>query len=302
MSLAGKMLKQFLAMVRPNSGKRHLHTPTQFCYLNGIFFIVDCWNNRIFLHPTTNPDLDQWQEIKGFHHPHRIAFHQDRYYIADTDNHRLVCLSPDFHRHTVIETTEHLNRPHDLLFFDQQLIVTDSQQSRARILSLALEPRFPVVREFTMDSAYCRSIRYIDGILYACDSGGGRIFLLDPRNLELLDIYCFAPDGGMMCSLRKDQQRMHPRRMIPNEIAKFKGRFFLSNYFYHGTRNRLISFGSLPELETGDYLDHSDLIKGVPYYMDPLDDRLLVGEIDDHSRCVEFGNTEGRLHTLNVIE
>ena len=67
-----------------------LNAPTQYGYLNGLHFIVDCWNDRILVHPGADPDLKKWRVLTGFRHPHRIVFSGEHYLVADTDNHRVI--------------------------------------------------------------------------------------------------------------------------------------------------------------------------------------------------------------------
>jgi len=279
-----------------------LHTPTQYGYVNGLYVIVDCWNNRILVNSSTNSNVGEWRVLAGFHHPHRIVYSGASYFVADTDNHRIVCLSPELSHANVLDTSVRFNRPHDLLIHNQTLLVTDSQQGGARVLSLALEPGYPLIRETHIAAAYCRSFKLIGSTLYVCDSGGGRVFLLDARTLETLASYGSREPGATIGSLDRKQQKQHPTRMVPNEIIRFRERFFLTNYFYRGTRNRLISFSSLDEWERGHYVDHSHLVKGVPYFMDVPDDRLFLGEIDDCSRCVQIAEEAGELRLMHIIE
>jgi hypothetical protein len=282
-------------------GRPRLNAPTQFAFINGAYFIVDCWHNRILVSQTFETDLSKWRCLTGFHHPHRIIFYKGRYYVADTDHHRIVHLSEKLTNAKVLDTKLSFSRPHDILVHEDHLFVADSVPGGARVVALTLDSGVSVARSVTIEQAYCRSMCIIDETLFVCDSGGGRILRLDPATLKLVGAHPTKIDGQIIGSLNRVQQMSCPNRIIPNGLARFNGRYYLSNYFYAGTANRFISFLSFDDLNQTRYVDHSDLVSGVPYYIDVNEQRMLMGEIDNYSRCVELTVNDGQLSVSRAI-
>lgn len=68
-----------------------LCVPTDICYYDGLYFIVDCYNNRIIYSDVFEKDLYEWRVIgNDLNQPHTICSDGNVYLVDDTENNRVM--------------------------------------------------------------------------------------------------------------------------------------------------------------------------------------------------------------------
>ena len=279
--------------------KLKLNTPTHFTYINDCFFIVDCWNNRILYKQNTM--FTRWKKIKDLNKPHRIRFHNKLYYVCDTDNNRIITFDKKMKNQKVLETIS-LARPHDIQIHNGVLYIVDCFQGSSRIIKHSLLSSDSKVI-FEANGVYARSFKIINNDLLLSCSSSGEIIKIKLIQDYPFQKYCENTDGfNLPCMTAIEQLNYGYNRFIPNDIEYFNGYFYMTNYFYGDSVNKFIIFKTLDDLEKGIFDDFSYLVKGVPYYLEVINEQLFMGEIDGYS-CVKILIEENEdLRIKKVVE
>jgi hypothetical protein len=265
-----------------------LNAPTSFVKLNNLYFIVDCWNNRILYSKNLSLPVFFWNSIKGLNRPHKIIFFNEYYFICDTDNHKIIKLDQNFKNVNFIGKFKFI-RPHDIVIFDNSLLIIDGGLERSRVIKI--NPRNELCKTiFQFPHSYSRSIYIHNKNLYVCSSSNGIIRIISMKTSKIKEITSFS-DSNLLTELNLNFQNINgTKRFIPNGVIKYENFWYLTNYFLNGTRNRFIQFENWDELKKGNFIDLSNLVSGVPYYLSIVDGLLAVGEIHTHSVISIFKN------------
>lgn len=270
-----------------------LYTPTCILKYNDLYFIVDCWNNRILYSKYRGLPVFFWGRIKNFNRPHKLIFLDDYYYICDTDNHRIVKINRGLTKRKNLAEHFVFDRPHDIHVENGILYVVDGLDG-SRIITI--DPRdesCSVIAKFPAE--YMRSLYFNSHNIFACSATSGNIYILDKISAKLIEnISVYASDNKFHCIDVELQLKVGESRFVPNSIIYYEGFWYLTNYFYKGAKNRFVRFENWIEFKNGNFKDLSSLVKGVPYFMSIVDECLALGEIDDYSAisffsCDDFG-------------
>jgi len=280
-----------------------LNTPTQFVYLNGLYFIVNCWGNNILYNTKPDTNLQNWNSIDGFNGAHRIVFDKKSklYFIADTDNHRIITLSEKLDEQLLVSIETKLHRPHDIDIVEDYLYIIDTNNEQCRLIIYDLQKKQNVI-EKDLGAFYARSINVTDQEnLYVMASSISSVLKvsIDFDSLVVTTQFLLEPSTESHCSLSKYEQKVLPMKYIPNDLHFVNENYYMSNYFYEGCINKLIRFKSFDALKKGAFEDLSFLVKGVPYYFESVDEKLYLTEIDNYS-SVKIINTDNLTVEIDI--
>jgi hypothetical protein len=264
----------------------NLYTPTHFTKINDLLIIVDCWNNRILYLSKFLFLFRKWKNVTIFNKPHRIRFYKDRYYVCDTDNHRIVSLDQNMHFCESLEIIE-LERPHDIQIHKDNLYIVDCYRGFSRVIQYnLLTSNIEIL--YMIKGVYVRSLKIIDNNIFLSCSSSGEIIKIELDNNHLITHYCENQDKlNLPCINQHEQLIYGEKRLVPNDIDFFNGYFYMTNYFYENTKNRFIRFKIFDDIKNDTFEDLSYLIEGVPYYLEVINSELFIGEIDNKS-CVKI--------------
>lgn len=269
------------------SSFRKLNTPTCIIKLNHTYFIVDCWNNRILYTKYLFLPLFFWKSLKGFNRPHKLIFYNNFYYVCDTDNNRVMKINHKLKKKQVVGKDFLFCRPHDIHLVNHKLYIVDSLKGGRIVCIDPIDNSFDVIIKFS--SEYVRSLFFNSKKIFASSASSGLIYIFDLKSNDLVDIISNYSSKAKIYSMDLSLQRkVGVNRFVPNSIIFFSGSWYLSNYFFKGTRNRLIQFDNWLEFKKGKFKDLSHLVNGVPYFMTIIDNCLAVGEIDGDSSISMF--------------
>jgi hypothetical protein len=273
-----------------------LNTPTQFVYLNDLYFIVNCWGNNILYNSKLDSNIQNWGTIEDFNGAHRILFHKNSrsYYVADTDNHRIVKLSENFDKQLVLPIEITLNRPHDIQIVEDYLYIIDLHNEKCRLIIYDLKNNKNLIVE-SIGEFYARSLYIVDSEnIYVMASSISNILKVsvDFDSLNINTEFMLELLTESHCSLSSTEQALLKNIYhVPNDLHFVNGYYYMSNYFYKGCKNRLIRFVSFNDLQENIFEDLSYLVTGVPYYFESVKNKLFITEIDNYS-CVKMINTD----------
>ena len=276
-----------------------LNTPTHFTYINGQFFIVDCWNNRIIY--KKNGKFAKWKKIINLNKPHRIRFDENTYYNCDTDNNKIIKFDIELKNEKVLETIL-LERPHDIQVYNNNLYIVDCCQGTSRVICYNLLTRNSKII-FEIKGVYARSIKIIDKYLFLSCSSSGEIIRIELTKEYSAKKYCENKDGlHLSCMTMHEQVNHIEQRFIPNDVDYYDGYFYMTNYFYQNSKNKFIRFKTFEKLENNEFEDLSYLTKGVPYYLEVIGNDLYMGEIDNYSSVKILNSKNNNIKIKKVLK
>ncbi len=276
-----------------------LYSPTQLVELEGRYFLVDCWHNRILYNDEIDDDLLQWEVLDGdLAGPHSIDTDGTLYVVDDTGHHQLrVYVEGDDGFELVQEVDNVGERPHRVVYDEE----TDSfyaigswTQTISRLVpdDQGLELKYTKELDF-LEEAYIRSMSIIDGKMYFI-SGPERIHKTRHRDdsYEVLDSWSVpAAHRGM------------------NDILFYDGYWYLTaTYNYWDPEffeeNTILRCEELDDYYIGECDDLRDElgIKGAPYYLSEIDGRIVVPQVFQYSGITSFmPGDDGEVEDVEVL-
>ena len=264
---------------------------TQTTVINGIYFTVDTYHDRIIYSDTgvNNGNLFGWKVMADdLNKPHSICSDGDIYLVTDTDNNRVVTYGR-FRSGEFVELQSFENvgiRPHYSVY-DQSTGVfyvwssyTGEMYLYSRISPSSNKLKFVGVKKLsTLYGLYTRSFTIDGNYILLCSQGAGAIIAVDKKSFTPVAVYPVCDD---LCGMV--------------QIAHVGGHYYLStssdklgnqNKAIMARSDSLAGFG-VPGMYT-DVTAQFGGISGilVPYYMTPVGDVYIarfigmVGGYDD---------------------
>ena len=180
---------------------------TQTTYLNGIFFTVDCYHDRIIYNDTGEPDLPlmEWKIMADdFNKPHCICSDGLIYLVADTDNNRVATYARlatgEFME---IQSFENVGvRPHYCEYdaatasFYVWSSYTGEMYIYKRISESFALKQTSVKKLDYMYGLYTRSFTIDGNNIILCSQGAGGLIVVNKRTFRLVGIYPVADEIG----------------------------------------------------------------------------------------------------------
>ena len=250
----------------------NLNLPSYVTKIDGLYFIVDSYNNRIIYHDTLGAPIREWQVmVSGLGLPHTMASDGVVYLIDDTENHRVLVMVKRYFlgKPYFVKTKEFENignRPHYVVYHEPSatFYVWSSYTGEMYLFKRTGDGRSVHLVEVRnvpplMGGVYVRSFTIIDDKIYFV-SGNMSIIKADMRTFRVLETYPVPADISGMVQMTK-----------------------IEDYFYitvaadvHGNQDfaTIIRTENLSSLAEGDYEDiysHFGGGGGTPYNMTNID-------------------------------
>lgn len=254
----------------------NLYSPTYMVYLDGKWFIVDCWNNRVLWQTDPNLPVSQWRLMDGaLQHPHSIAYGDGVFAVEDTEGARLNLYKFDqalnvFVRQNSLELPAG-SRPHRTVFDDKTktfLTLGSMDQTLYRVDANRVEPA--VTESYKLDfinGYYTRSFSLYQDKLYFVSELQAVVeaVIADGRAVELA------------------------RYPVPEKFKSANDLFFTGRGFVmtatlgetgQGVIGTASSLAGLAGLE-----DQSEQLgfRSVPYYVSQYDQTVIIPEVSNFS-------------------
>jgi len=265
---------------------------TQISFYKGLQIIIDNKNNRILYRQGEKAKFTP--ALLQLAHPHALVYNpfDNRYYLADTDNNRIVVfdslISPRKITTTSIIAGTALVRPHD--------ITVDPKSGWI----YSLNPRSTIVFRFkgigkeesrldlSDQLGYARALSLIDGRLYVVGSAQGRILEITDFDKQIYTIHQSA--GKIKIAAAGNWERTG---LVLNDIEFFQGFWYATSYFcpkaslpgQDYNQNKLIRFKTWQDFEKGNWEDLSSQLPDtlVPYYLTVHDKTLYIPLYNHHT-------------------
>lgn len=247
--------------------------PTQVIVLDGREIIVDYGTSRLLYRPQGGGD--EWAESRAdLNHPHAVTLGADgAYYVADTDNNRIVRLEHlDDPTGTSVSSIagQPLDKPHDIVFEPSSglLYVIDATCRLYRFRTFGVEEGF--LQFEPEELGYARSVSVVRGAVYVIGSAKGQVVRVD--NFKTGRARAFVAPGKQK---EAPSGTWSTTGLVLNDVEYFGGYWYGSNFFMGTPRadddpNRysLMRWRSWSDFEKGRWEDLSALVEklGVPYY------------------------------------
>ncbi len=280
-----------------NDGERagweaELYSPTQLTRLGDRYFLVDCWHNRILYNDELGDDLLDWEVLDGeLAGPHSIATDGEFYVVDDTGLHTVnvyVDTEDGFLLHQTLGGEELWNRPHRVQYDDELdafFVIGSHTHNVTKLVAdgdeLVIER--DVHLEF-LDGDYTRSMSIIDGKMYFV-SGPDRIHKTRHRDgsFDVIDSWDVPPEFSSMI----DIYHIDDHYFLTATVNWWDQEFFEDN--------TIVRCADLDDFVNGGCEDLRDElgIKGAPYYLSEIDDRVYVPQVYQYSGVVSFVAGDG---------
>lgn len=234
-----------------------LYAPTQVTKINGLWFIVDCWHNRVIYSADLFAPISSWKvldsELAG---PHSIAYGNGYYAVEDTNRHKVNFYAFDQANQTFVKKFSQKlgSRPHRIQYVESNksfYVLSSESQQMDRIEVASGQPILANTQKLAfLDGAYTRSFTIVgDEMLFV--SGAKKIvkstylgdkyqtiqsYFVPPAFYGMNDIYFTGDKYILTSTLPNAFGVVNTLSDIPtakNEAEKygFKGRpYYVSQY------------------------------------------------------------------------
>jgi hypothetical protein len=268
--------------------EERLYTPTHIDKIGGLYFIVDCWHNRVLYNPTLEQSLSNWKilddDLAG---PHSITTNGTLFLIEDTGRNSLCVYHAFQNRFTFLQRIDSLGlRTHraryDSLTEAFYVLSSNSQEiTKLRVDGDRLGIEYRKSLPF-LEHSYTRSFSLLDGHMLFI-SGPGRI-----TETEYKD----------------DSYRVLATYDVPPKFREMNDLARIGNYFYlTATPQSILRTKSLADLQRGEYEDlYQKLgLKGTPYYMSVFDGKVYLPQIEEYSGIISFDVKSDSISDVETI-
>ncbi len=183
------------------------YVSTQTTYMNGLYFTVDCYHDRIIYAEPENVggNTSRWKIMADdLNKPHSICSDGTIYLVADTDNNRVVTYARIATGEFVeLQSFENAGiRPHYCVYDEatSSFYVWSSYTGEMFIYkrpSRGLMIRLDKVRRLNyLNGVYTRSFTIDGNNILLCSQGAGGIIAVDKRNFSLKGVYPVSDELG----------------------------------------------------------------------------------------------------------
>jgi len=268
--------------------KDRLYAPTFLTKIDSLYFIVDCWHNRVLYSPTVDAPIATWRLLDdGLAGPHSIASDSVLYVVEDTGRHGLRVYTHLGGTFQCVQTIAGLGRRTHRVAYDAAssafyALSSDSQQITKLIREadrLRVLYRKPLP---FLGTAYTRSFTIADDSMFFV-SGSNTITktrYLDDSYQVLATYYMPLPLQGM------------------NDLFK-SGKY----YYLTATPKTIIRTTSIQSIGEGHWQNIYGVLgfKGTPYYMAEFDGRIFVPQIFEDSGILSFVEHDGAIEDVRTL-
>lgn len=269
----------------PFNSCQSLSVPTYITMVDGLYFIVDCYNNQVIYHENLSDPLHEWQVMTSdISMGHTLASDGEVYLIDDTENNRILVMEKG------------MNQNGNPFFFPTQ-----------EFTDIGNRPHYIIYHEPT-DTFYAWSSQSGEMFLFRHPEGERRMYLTEIRRIPSLDnvyvrsftiigdrIY-FVSGNSSIIEAELSSFQVKKEYPVPPQMAGMIQLTLIEDYFYitistDNTGNQdyatMLRVKDLEDLSSGKYEDvYSYFIGGgTPYYITRIDDAWYLTEhrIPGHS-------------------
>ncbi|MGI9074209.1 MAG: YncE family protein [Bryobacteraceae bacterium] len=290
---ARRIGRSFLASIRLafTPWQSRLYTPTEFTKIGSLYFIVDCWHNRVLYSYSMDAPIREWRVLDSdLASPHSIASDSTLYVVDDSSRHALRVYQHCNDTFRLVQIIHGCGeRPHRVRYDPATsafyVIGSESQQITKLIREAAtLHVEYTKHLPF-LNNAYTRSFTIADGFMF----------------------FVSGPKAIIKTRYRDDSYQVVEMFPVPPPIQLGTGMndlFKTENYYYlTSTPKVIIRTKSLEALRNGEWEDLYNRLKlnGTPYYLDQFDGRILVPQALDYSGIISFVEHDGTLADVRTM-
>ena len=269
--------------------RSRLFAPTHVTKLDGVYFIVDCWNHRCLYAHAWSDDLADWRTLdEQLAGPHSIATDGRLFVVEDTGHHGLRVYRRDGERFAYLHDVGGLGERTHRVVYDAAtaafFVVASNSQHLARLEADGDRLRLIDIRELSfLEGRYTRSMT------------------LDGETM----LFVAGPDRITRTTYRDGRYRVLATYRVPEGFASMNDVYHASDGWWYltATPQRIVRSPSLEALDAGRHQDLYDALgfDGTPYYLDEFDGRLFIPQITQHNGVLSFrlgpdGPTDRRVH------
>ncbi len=250
-----------------------LSVPTQITKIDGTYFLVDCYHDRIIYSDDINLPLTSWYVLTDeMKMGHTIAGDGHVFLADDTENNRLMVFERDGEGFRFTQEFRDVgDRPHCVIYDEDtdSFYAWISSGGKMHILKRSPEDNrmylcdTKYIKE--LDGVYVRSFTIMDDEIYF-PAGDGRILCVDKDSFEIKKTYPVDDSIGGMIQLSKIDDMYY--LTVSTDIVGFQN--FAT----------IVRCRDLETLEKGGWEDvYSSFIGGgTPYYITSFDDAYYLVE------------------------
>lgn len=253
-----------------------LSVPTQVSYYDGLFFIVDCYNNQVIYSDKMGTKLSDWNVMTdNVSWPHTMCTDGVVYLVDDTENNRVLVLEKEKDENnkvsfkTVTYFVDIGNRPHYSLYDEKtkSFFIWSSQSGEMFIFKRDINTNRVyytdkmVIPE--LSQSYVRSFSIIDGD-FVFVSGNSEILITNAKDLSIKKrISVPETMAGMV------------------QITKVDGLYFITvstDIYGNQEYANIFVCEKLEDLGLGEYTSIKKFFskEGTPYYMNYVKDKWFL--------------------------
>ena len=257
-----------------------LSTPTQITKIGSLYFIADCFHNRVIYSPSLDTPIAKWSLLDGdLAGPHSIASDSILYVVDDTGRNSLRVYRYHNGKFEHVQTITNLGRRTHRVRYDPDTTafyaLSANSQQMTKLVRKAdhLEEVYEKPLPFLKDTG-TRSFTFMDGYM---------LFVSGPTHQSITKV-----------RYKDDSYEPVDSYDVPPAIAGGNGMndiFRSGKYLYMtASQKTIIRTTSLDAFRAGQWEDvYSKLgFKGTPYYIEEFDGRIYVPQVEEFSGIVSF--------------
>jgi hypothetical protein len=266
-----------------------LYTPTQITKIGDLYFIVDCWHNRVLYNRILEPDIAQWRVLDdNLAGPHSLDSDLQLYVVEDTGRHQL-----KVYRRTNDDAFELVQvigdvgqRPHRVIYDTETAafyVIASNSQQIVKLKRQGDQLFIEYIKDLPLlAGAYTRSMSIIDGYMYFV-SGPGKV--IKTRYID-------------------DSYDVVATYTVPPMLHSMNDIFKIGDFYYlTATPQAIIRTRSLESMQNGEYenLYQTMSFNGTPYYITAFDGRYYIPQVTEYSGILSFTEQGGDIVDIQTL-
>jgi hypothetical protein len=248
-----------------------LNLPTHVEKIDDLYFIVDCYNNRVIYSDNIETPIPQWKrfgEDVPMSWPHSIASDGEYYLVDDSYAHRVLVFKKSGNNFKFHSSFDDIAKtPHRVIYdnkSDAFYVHGAWSQSITKIKMIdgVLKKLYTKQMPF-MKGTYSRSVHIIDNLMY---------FISGPHKIHAVNYLDDSYEIKNTFPIPSGFESM-------NDLIKVGNAYYLTASKGHDKNHKIVRCESLllPESCTSLYSDFD--LKGNPYYFSEFDEHIFMTEI-----------------------
>lgn len=297
------------AMEDVYNSKTTLNVPTDAEKIDGLYFIVDCYNNQVIYSDKLDTPLPEWHVMcSEISQGHTVASDGAVYLIDDTENNRILVYQKEYGKFIHTQTINNVGqRPHYVRYDDK---------TKAFYVLSSMTGEIFVLQSAPEDSAE-------DGI------SRKEVSISDIKTIEALtNSYCrsffiagdtilFPASNGLIVEATFPECVPVKTYQVPSEVAGLAQIYPIGAYYYltvstnaEGNQDNatLIRTKNLEALQNGQYEDLYDTLEpdrpsiGTPYHISAFDNHYYIVEHRHGHGLFQFNVEDNQMVDIQILQ